>query len=102
MSIPSIKNATAIAAVMGDEGVTIACQKCKTPLWKIKITGRYGSKITADKTPFPGVPPYEDFWEKDQKTAKRTDCPHCGKDYLGALIADGHVFAKPYILEFGE
>lgn len=88
-----------IDQALKDNEWTIACVACKKNLWLIKIEGRYGTKVKFKDFPFPGVPPYRDFWEKDQKTAKRTDCPHCSENYLQALEAHGKYFARPYIVE---
>ncbi len=79
---------------------TIACVACKKNMWLVKLLGTYGSKIKSEQTPFPGCPPYKEYWAKDQKTALRTDCPFCGEPYMKAVKAQGHVFAKPYIVEF--
>lgn len=99
-AIPSLRNAEKLAAALKRDTYTVACQKCKKPLWAVKILGIYGTKVKAKKTAFPGVPEYKEYWHKNGKTALRTDCPFCGKDYLSALTSNGHVFAKPYILEW--
>lgn len=100
MSVPSVKNALAYAAALKHKSLTIACVTCKKPLWEITITGRYGSRIASIKEPYPGVPPYEDYWAKDQKTLLREDCPHCGKDFMRAIVAEGQAFARPYVVQF--
>jgi hypothetical protein len=112
MSAPSIKRALQFkAALDGKEGkpLTIGCIHCKAPLWDIEIKGIYGTRVNATKTPYPGVPEYSEYWDKDQKTALRTDCPKCGHEYIAALVTgqtdpDGNpiIFPKVYTLQYQE
>lgn len=99
MPVPNIAGAKKLKKL---SKATIACVKCKAPLWSIDLESieRYGSKTAADITPFPGVEPYSEYWEKDQKTAKRTDCPFCGKGYFDVIKAGDHLFPRPFVLEW--
>lgn len=101
MQIPDIKEAKRVAQVERNEGTTIACVCCKKPLWLVQIHGQYGGRVVATKTPYPGTPPYKDYWEKDQRTPKRTDCPHCGENYFKVIEGPrGIKIPKPYIPEW--
>lgn len=98
--IPSIAKAKKLAEFNKATGYTIACVSCKSPLWFVSNLEKYGTRWAADIVPFDSIPPYSDYWEKDQKTAKNTLCPKCGEHYLKAVQAEGKTAAIPYIVEF--
>jgi Zn finger protein HypA/HybF involved in hydrogenase expression len=93
--IPNIK----AAQLVSNDTYTIACWNCKKPLWQLSEFEQYGTRWKSKKYSFPGVPDYEEYWESDQKTAKRLDCPHCGEHYLKAVQTNGQTFAIPFCPE---
>lgn len=96
--IPNIKLAQLKAKAESTSSYTIACCKCKKPLWKVSDLHQYGTKWGAVKTPFPGVPSYKDYWKGNE--ALRTDCPHCGETYLQAIQGpNGIVIPKVFVPE---
>lgn len=101
MPIPNLKLAEAKTKLTSETPVvTIACISCKQPLWRVTIKGQYGTRVAADKEPYPGVPEYSEYWAKDCKTALRTDCPLCGEHYCRALMGpNGIVLPKVYCPE---
>lgn len=100
MSIPSAKAAREIALAATNDSFTVLCCACRAPLWKIKVGEIYGTRISAEKVPFPGVPPYEEFWKSDGKTALRTDCPKCGRDYFKAVPVEEKGVLKGVVAKF--
>ena len=94
--IPSIKAAQAQAKAETQDSFTIACCQCKAPLWKISDMSKYGTRWSAVKTPFPGVPSYDEYWAKDQKTALRTDCPKCFENYFQVIKSGEITIPKIY------
>jgi hypothetical protein len=98
--IPNIKAARKAAALaVNPNTVTVACKACRTPLWTIEIKGTYGTKTIADKTPFPGIPEWSEYWEKDGRTPKKMSCPVCGDNFYDAIKAEGHIFPRLFVLE---
>lgn len=99
MRVPSFKAVREMAKA-ASEYFTIACCECRRPLWRVKLGERYGTRISAEKIPFPGVPSYDEYWEKNMNP-KRTDCPFCKKAYFKAVVMpDGKFAAVPLVLEF--
>lgn len=89
---PSLRNAMQFAAALNardkHKPITIACIECKKALWSVVIKGTYGTRVISEETPFPGVPPYSEYWSNDRRTSLNNKCPHCGKDYFKALATD--------------
>lgn len=98
-SIPNIKQAQAQAHAEAGKPITIICCQCRAPLWSVTDMSKYGTRWSAVKTPFPGVPPYEEYWDKDQRTAFRTDCPKCMEPYFKVLKCGDMMVPKISTLE---
>lgn len=79
---------------------TIACKHCKKPLWTVSDIKTYGTKVSAKKKAFPGVPEYNDIWSKDGRECKQINCPFCQEQWFDAIQAQGKIFPRPYVLEF--
>jgi hypothetical protein len=94
--LPNIKGAQASARLEANPNEhTVLCIDCGKPLWRILLKGRYGTKYAADKIPFPGVPPYEEYWDKTGLKPLRVDCPFCGEPYFKAIKGpQGSLFPK--------
>ncbi len=93
------------AAILRNTKVTVACYKCRKPLWAISNLIRYGSdnRFSYDCIAYPGVPEYKDMWESDRRTPKEIDCPHCGEPYMkGVPLKDKDPMALFYIPEWEE
>lgn len=98
MSVANIKLLNRLAAFDASQGSTLCCKKCKSPLWNIQVAEKYGSRWAAQKTSYPGVPPYEEYWAKDQKTALRRDCPFCGDDYFAVVPVEDPDGGQPHLV----
>ena len=97
MGIPNIRRAKQALGLTNK--VTIGCIKCHKLLWELHDIHQYGTKTGATKKSLCGYE-WSDFWEKDNKTPKRTDCPYCHEDYLQAIQGpNGTLFPKMWILE---
>lgn len=82
--------------------LTIVCDKCNRSLWVVEFLGKYGTRFKTNEFPFPGVPPYSDYWDK-KGTSTRYDCPFCEKQYFTLVQDDktGKRIAKTKTLELG-
>jgi hypothetical protein len=97
MGIPNIRRAKQALALK--DKTTICCINCKKPLWELFDIHQYGTKTGAKKVSLCGYQ-WSDFWENDNKTPKRVDCPFCHENYLGAIQGpNGTVFPNFRILE---
>lgn len=99
MSIPNRKHAENHLKANELKEWTIACQHCKRPLWKVTDILKYGTKVSAKKLAYCGVPEYNDIWSVDEKTCSQVNCPFCGEMWLKVIKAGGKFFPKPFILE---
>jgi hypothetical protein len=97
VSIPSLRQAKQALALK--DRTTVCCQSCKKPLWELSDIHQYGTKTGAHKKSLCGSE-WSDYWEKDNRTPKRIDCPYCHEDYLGAIQGPNEtLFPKFWILE---
>lgn len=64
--------------------VTVGCRHCHKSLWELTDIHQYGTKTGASKKSLCGYA-WSDYWEKDNKTPKRIDCPFCHEEYFGAI-----------------
>jgi hypothetical protein len=85
MAIPNIREARKIALGGLVNTYTIACVHCRKPLWKVSDLAKYGTRWSKKIESYDGVPPYSEFWDKDQKTALKVDCPRCHEPYFKVL-----------------
>jgi hypothetical protein len=97
--IPNANLARAKAHQETLDSYTIACKSCKKPLWTISEIVHYGTRTSAKKVAYPGVPEYNDVWSKDGKTCHDVNCPFCQEQWIKAVQVRGKVFAVPYVLE---
>jgi uncharacterized CHY-type Zn-finger protein len=98
MALPNLRAVRQAAAALKDK-ITVCCINCKKPLWELSNLHQYGTKTGAVKKSLCGYA-WSDFWEKDNRTLKRSNCPFCQEPFLKAIQGpEGTLFPKMYILE---
>lgn len=93
------KMQVAVREQEADKVYTICCKSCKKPLWEITNIKEYGSKFSADKKAYPGVPEYNDIWSKNGEECSQINCPFCDEQWMTAVTTNGKVFCQPYVRE---
>lgn len=99
--LPSLKHAKDLVTGATKTSFIIACYTCKKPLWRISDLVKYGSRWSSTKESFPGVPPYSEYWDKDQKTLLNPKCPYCSEAHGRAAVTnEGEPVFIPYCPDF--
>lgn len=95
--IPSLRRARQSLELKNK--VTVCCINCKAPLWELYEIHQYGTKHGAKKVSLCGYE-WSDFWENDNRTPKRVDCPTCHEPYLKVIQGPNDTkFPKMWIKE---